>query len=52
MKRTYFIALSLVLLAAPFLFTTRYAQHVLILVLLYVALGSAWNRFVGTFRFD
>lgn len=47
MKRTYLIALSLVLLAAPFLFTTRYAQHVLILVLLYVALGSAWNILGG-----
>jgi len=47
MKRTYLIALSLVLLAAPFLFTTRYAQHILILVLLYVALGSAWNILGG-----
>jgi branched-chain amino acid transport system permease protein len=47
MKRTYLIVLSLVLLAAPFLFTTRYAQHILILVLLYVALGSAWNILGG-----
>ena len=47
MKRTYLIALSLLLLAAPFIFETRYAQHVLILVLLYVALGSAWNILGG-----
>jgi branched-chain amino acid transport system permease protein len=35
------------LLAAPFLFPARYAQHVLILILLYVALGSAWNILGG-----
>jgi branched-chain amino acid transport system permease protein len=46
------LALSLALLgvflvAAPFLFQARYAQHVLILVLLYVTLGSAWNVLGG-----
>lgn len=34
-------------IAAPFLFQTRYAQHVLILILLYVTLGSAWNLLGG-----
>src|SRR5436190_23259617 len=33
--------------AAPFLFQARYAQHVLILILLYVTLGSAWNLLGG-----
>ncbi|HVG22324.1 MAG TPA: branched-chain amino acid ABC transporter permease, partial [Blastocatellia bacterium] len=33
--------------AAPFIFQARYSQHVLILVLLYVALGSAWNILGG-----
>ncbi|HEX8088650.1 MAG TPA: branched-chain amino acid ABC transporter permease [Blastocatellia bacterium] len=37
----------LFLIAAPFIFQTRYAQHVLILVLLYVVLGSAWNILGG-----
>jgi branched-chain amino acid transport system permease protein len=37
----------ILLLAAPFLFQTRYSQHVLILVLLYVTLGSAWNILGG-----
>lgn len=32
---------------APFVFQTRYAQHILILVLLYVTLGSAWNILGG-----
>jgi branched-chain amino acid transport system permease protein len=41
------LALGVFLLAAPFLFQTRYAQHVLILVLLYVTLGSAWNILGG-----
>jgi branched-chain amino acid transport system permease protein len=41
------LALMAFLLAAPFLFQTRYAQHVLILVLLYVTLGSAWNILGG-----
>lgn len=41
------LALGTFLLAAPFLFQTRYAQHVLILVLLYVTLGSAWNILGG-----
>ncbi|HXG63520.1 MAG TPA: branched-chain amino acid ABC transporter permease [Blastocatellia bacterium] len=35
------------LAAAPFLFQARYAQHVLILALLYVTLGSAWNILGG-----
>src|SRR2546423_2118978 len=49
MKRTtlYLSLLSLFLIAAPFLFQARYAQHVLILVLLYVTLGSAWNILGG-----
>jgi branched-chain amino acid transport system permease protein len=46
-KRLLFISLSIFLLAAPFLFETRYSQHVLILVLLYVTLGSAWNILGG-----
>ncbi|MFP5262631.1 MAG: branched-chain amino acid ABC transporter permease [Blastocatellia bacterium] len=37
----------LFLIAAPFIFQARYAQHVLILVLLYVMLGSAWNILGG-----
>jgi branched-chain amino acid transport system permease protein len=36
-----------VAIAAPFLFQARYAQHVLILILLYVTLGSAWNLLGG-----
>src|SRR5882762_10355117 len=49
MKRTtlYLLLLSLFLLAAPFLFQARYSQHVLILVLLYITLGSAWNILGG-----
>jgi branched-chain amino acid transport system permease protein len=39
--------LGVFLVAAPFLFQARYAQHVLILVLLYVTLGSAWNVLGG-----
>jgi branched-chain amino acid transport system permease protein len=35
------------LLAAPFIVQERYAQHVLILILLYVTLGSAWNILGG-----
>lgn len=46
-KRLLFIILSIFLLAAPYLFETRYSQHVLILVLLYVTLGSAWNILGG-----
>lgn len=34
-------------IAAPFLVQARYAQHVLILILLYVTLGSAWNLLGG-----
>ncbi|HWC78175.1 MAG TPA: branched-chain amino acid ABC transporter permease [Blastocatellia bacterium] len=41
------IALAAFLLFGPFLFQTRYAQHVLILVLLYITLGSAWNILGG-----
>lgn len=32
---------------APFIFQARYSQHVLILVLLYITLGSAWNILGG-----
>jgi branched-chain amino acid transport system permease protein len=39
--------LLLFLIVAPFVFQARYAQHVLILVLLYVTLGSAWNILGG-----
>ena len=41
------LGLAAFLLAGPFLLQTRYAQHVLILVLLYVTLGSAWNILGG-----
>lgn len=49
MKRSslYLSTLSLLLITAPFIFTGRYAQHVLIVVLLYIALGSAWNILGG-----
>jgi branched-chain amino acid transport system permease protein len=49
MKRTtlYLAILSLFLIAAPFLFPARYSQHILILVLLYITLGSAWNILGG-----
>jgi branched-chain amino acid transport system permease protein len=50
MKKTFTPLLSLLLvftIAAPFLFQARYAQHVLILILLYVTLGSAWNLLGG-----
>jgi branched-chain amino acid transport system permease protein len=49
MKRStlYLSLFSLFLIAAPFLFQTRYSQHVLILVLLYITLGSAWNILGG-----
>src|SRR6185369_4030910 len=46
-SRLYLSTLAIFLLAAPFMFTARYSQHVLILVLLYVALGSAWNILGG-----
>jgi branched-chain amino acid transport system permease protein len=49
MRKTapYLIILLLFLIVAPFLFEARYAQHVLILLLLYVTLGSAWNILGG-----
>lgn len=49
MKRRslYLLLLALFLVAAPAVFPARYSQHVLILVLLYVALGSAWNILGG-----
>lgn len=49
MKRTNLLLtiLGVFLISAPFLFPARYSQHVLILVLLYVALGSAWNILGG-----
>jgi branched-chain amino acid transport system permease protein len=43
----YLSILLLFLIVAPFIFQARYAQHVLILVLLYVTLGSAWNILGG-----
>ncbi len=43
----YLSILSVFLIAAPFILTARYTQHVLIVVLLYVALGSAWNILGG-----
>jgi len=49
MKRRvwYLTMLALSLIAAPAMFPARYTQHILILVLLYVALGSAWNILGG-----
>lgn len=49
MKRAtlYLSVLSLFLMAAPVIFQARYSQHVLILVLLYITLGSAWNILGG-----
>jgi len=47
MKKLYLSALALFLIIAPFLFDARYAQHVLILILLYITLGSAWNILGG-----
>src|SRR5215471_78458 len=35
------------MILAPLILETRYSQHVMILVLLYVALGSAWNILGG-----
>lgn len=43
----YLSILAAFLIAAPFIFTARYTQHVLIVVLLYVVLGSAWNILGG-----
>jgi branched-chain amino acid transport system permease protein len=49
MKRAtfYLSVLLLFLLSAPFIFDARYSQHLLILVLLYITLGSAWNLLGG-----
>jgi len=47
MKKLYLLLLAVFLLVAPFIVEARYAQHVLILILLYVALGSAWNILGG-----
>ncbi|MFY9557856.1 MAG: branched-chain amino acid ABC transporter permease [Blastocatellia bacterium] len=49
MKRPtiYLCVLSLFLVVAPFIFEARYSQHVLVLVLIYVTLGSAWNILGG-----
>jgi branched-chain amino acid transport system permease protein len=50
MKINFKLLLPLLLvfaIAAPHLFQARYAQHVLILILLYVTLGSAWNLLGG-----
>ncbi len=46
-RRLFLPLLLLFLAAAPLLFQARYAQHVLILILLYVTLGSAWNILGG-----
>lgn len=43
----YLSVLGLLLIGAPVVFQDRYSQHVLILVLLYVSLGSAWNILGG-----
>jgi len=40
-------AVLLLLIFVPLIVETRYSQHVMILVLLYVALGSAWNILGG-----
>jgi branched-chain amino acid transport system permease protein len=50
MTKTTKLLLSILLaalVAAPHVFQARYAQHVLILVLLYVTVGSAWNILGG-----
>jgi branched-chain amino acid transport system permease protein len=47
MNRSISYLLLLFLILAPFVFQTRYSQHVLILILLYVVLGSAWNILGG-----
>lgn len=41
------IASLLLAVFAPLVIDARYAQHILILVLMYVALGSAWNLLGG-----
>lgn len=46
-SRVLLLLLAVFAIAAPFLFQARYAQHVLILILLYVTLGSAWNLLGG-----
>ena len=43
----YLTILGVLLVAAPLYFESRYSLHVLIIVLLYVALGSAWNILGG-----
>ena len=45
--RALLSVILLVMIVAPFFLETRYSQHVLILVLLYIALGSAWNILGG-----
>lgn len=40
-------ALVVALIACPFIFQERYVQHVLILLLLYATLASAWNILGG-----
>jgi branched-chain amino acid transport system permease protein len=46
-SRLLLLLLAVFAITAPFLFQARYAQHVLILILLYVTLGSAWNLLGG-----
>lgn len=46
-KRALIGAGGVLLLAAPLIVQERYVQHVMILVLLYMTLGSAWNILGG-----
>ncbi|HKY03512.1 MAG TPA: branched-chain amino acid ABC transporter permease, partial [Blastocatellia bacterium] len=46
-RRLFLPLLMIFLFTAPLVFQARYAQHVLILILLYVTLGSAWNILGG-----
>src|SRR5512143_2393874 len=47
MKRSATYLSLVFLIFAPFVFQARYSQNVLILILLYVVLGSAWNILGG-----
>jgi branched-chain amino acid transport system permease protein len=48
MKRSFYLSILLLfLIVAPFFFNARYSQHVLIVILLYVTLASAWNILGG-----
>lgn len=41
------MALALLALALPFIFNSPYYQHILILILIWAALGTAWNLLGG-----